>query len=96
VLKPQRYQIRNFAGVGGYEGTTYLYFRQAMFAVPELKGLLQAMLVLEDFIKKFSGGDVFLLRSAYKVYTFIPSVDQSGHFRTAIHRHEGISGLLWS
>lgn len=66
MLKPQRYQIRNFAGVGGHEAATYQYIRQAMFAVPELK-MLQSVLVFEDFIKKFSGGNVFMLRSAYKV-----------------------------
>lgn len=37
-----------------------------MYAIPELK-MLQAVMILEDFIKKFTSGDVFMLRSSYKV-----------------------------
>eukprot|EP01127_Copromyxa_protea_P015080 TRINITY_DN4291_c0_g1_i2.p1 TRINITY_DN4291_c0_g1~~TRINITY_DN4291_c0_g1_i2.p1 ORF type:complete len:1132 (-),score=299.42 TRINITY_DN4291_c0_g1_i2:188-3289(-) len=36
-----------------------------MYAVPELR-VLQAVLLLEDFIKKFASGEVFMLRSSYK------------------------------
>lgn len=65
-----------------------------MYAVPELK-VLQAVIAFEDFIRKFSGGDVFMLRSAYKVCQVCLCANAVVHSNPFVRWYKGISNLFW-